>query len=324
MALRAGGGRLVAARGRVVAAVGDAEPQLDLFGRVLPDALGEPVVSAVVLGPPRRPNAKPVLQLMRPDGRTIGYAKIGWNDLTRSLVANEARALAGWEADPPSTFSVPRALASFTWNGLAFVVVSPVPQHLRRPRGASSLPAAASALDVAAHAGLEEGPLVEAPFVARLLRDAAALDDEGVRAAATVAIDRAVAAAGERAVRRGGLHGDWGPWNMSRTPSGLHVWDWERAEEGVPVGVDTIHHCFQTRALRPSVAPADAMASGLAAARRQLLDLEVEPLLHRPVFDLYLTEVLMRLEAGRSAGVAVREPLRQAILTSFADPRRPA
>jgi hypothetical protein len=66
------------------------------------------------------------------------------------------------------------------------------------------------------------------------------------------------------------------------------------------------------------------MTAGLAAARRQLLELGVEPLLHGPLFDLYLADVSIRLEAGRAAGVAVREPLRDGIVARLADPRSAA
>ena len=33
-----------------------------------------------------RPNGKPVVQVMRPSGESLGFGKVGWNDLTRGMV----------------------------------------------------------------------------------------------------------------------------------------------------------------------------------------------------------------------------------------------
>jgi hypothetical protein len=44
----------------------------------------------------------------------------------------------------------------------------------------------------------------------------------------------------------GAWHGDWTPWNMGVLGGRLCVWDWERFAAPVPLGMDLLHHHFQT------------------------------------------------------------------------------
>jgi hypothetical protein len=308
-ALRIGTGKL--RRHDQVAVVGEPiRPDADLLGSVLPDMLGERVVSAVVLGPGRRPNAKPVLQLLRADGRVLAYAKIGWNDLTRDLIANEHKALASWEGEPPTTFAVPRPLGSTMWNRHSILLVSPAPQRVFRSGPRNDPPPTRTVREVAAHGGIEEVELANAPYVARLRAYADRVsDDEGIRSTARSAIASTIDRDGNRKIAVGTAHGDWGPWNMSRVDGTLHVWDWERATDGVPIGTDVLHlHCqasiFGSRRSVPT-----SITLALAEARAQLVELGVDPTVHRSLMDLYLVERLLRLAAGRSEGVPVRQEL---------------
>ena len=60
----------------------------------------------------------------------------------------------------------------------------------------------------------------------------------------------------------GSWHGDWTPWNMACTRSGLLLWDWERFAQGVPVGFDVLHHRLQS-AIVPGGDPPGEAASRL-------------------------------------------------------------
>ena len=51
------------------------------------------VTNAIVMCGPVRANQKPVLQLLDRWGRTRAFVKVGWNPLTRSLLASEQNAL---------------------------------------------------------------------------------------------------------------------------------------------------------------------------------------------------------------------------------------
>ena len=65
----------------------------------LENVLGHPVEVGVALGPELRPNVKPVLQVLDARGRLVAFAKIGWNDLTKGLIDNEAGSLETPHAD---------------------------------------------------------------------------------------------------------------------------------------------------------------------------------------------------------------------------------
>jgi hypothetical protein len=307
-AARFGAGRL--SHGRQVAIVGNRpRSDLDLLGGVLPDLFGEPIVTAVMLGELRRPNAKPILQISRTDGHVLAYAKLGWNELTRDLVANEAATLTSWAERPPRTFRVPRPLAFLDWNGGKLLVVEPVPHHLLRRGPRAQLPPTDIVREVAALSGEAGGSLSAAPSVRRLMDDAARSSDDRTRSIAVNRVSSVLERVGDRSVAWGTSHGDWGPWNMSRSSSGLYVWDWERTAAGVPIGTDVLHFCFQSRAIRSRRPLQETVARSLAAADGQLAELGIERNLRGSLMDLYLVEVLLRLDAGRMIGVAVDDVL---------------
>ena len=81
-----------------------------------------------------------------------------------------------------------------------------------------------------------------------------------------------------------------------------------------PSGSDALHFCFQTSALRSRLPVPAAASASLAVAGAQLGELGVEPETRASSMELYLTEVLLRLEAGRSSGVPVRNALRAGLL----------
>jgi hypothetical protein len=139
--------------------------------------------------------------------------------------------------------------------------------------------------------------------------DAVRASDDRTRTIAVSRVSGVLERVGDRSVAWGTSHGDWGPWNMSRSPSGMYVWDWERTSAGVPIGIDVLHFCFQTRATRSRRPLQETVARSLAAADEQLAELGVERNLRGSLMDLYLVEVLLRLDSGRAIGVAVDDIL---------------
>ena len=100
-AVRAGAGRLIARDRFVVTPVATDAATQDLIGSVLPGILGVPRIEvAISIGRQLRPNLKPVLQIMRPDGKVLAYAKIGWNDLTRDRSERGSRPAALGDVAP--------------------------------------------------------------------------------------------------------------------------------------------------------------------------------------------------------------------------------
>lgn len=96
-------------------------------------ALDRRVVIAVHVGPPRA-NRKPVLLLLTPAGRTVGYAKIGVNELTSRLVRAETRALERLAQARLPEITVPRLLHEGEWNGRPLLVQDALPVGARTDR----------------------------------------------------------------------------------------------------------------------------------------------------------------------------------------------
>lgn len=98
--------------------------------------LGEPRLYAAIGVPTPDPTYKPTLQLFDDRGRPRGYAKVGWNDATRALVATEAATLCRIHHNGCPSGSrfphVPRLLWSGDRAGQRVAVVEPLPAAIRR------------------------------------------------------------------------------------------------------------------------------------------------------------------------------------------------
>ncbi|MGJ6961039.1 hypothetical protein ACSDR0_03950 [Streptosporangium sp. G11] len=218
----------------------------------LSEVFGTPVRVTLRVRPARRANRKPILEARAADG-PIAFVKIGDTDLTRELVAHEARTLGLLAGVPLKTVVPPAVLHHGSWRGLSVLALTPLPVRRGRVPG-----------DVLTDAIAE---------IARIpgghVPDRAPLDDPA----------RGNPAPGDPAshtrqlpgdpIRGFSWHGDLTPWNISRGPDErLLVWDWERFGTGVPLGFDAVHHFFQ-RALRRDD-PATAARACVARALRIL------------------------------------------------------
>ena len=163
---------------------------MDLIGSVLPRVLGVPRVEvAVSIGRQLRPNLKPVLQIMAPDGDVLAYAKLGWNPLTRSLVENEAAVLRAWSHARPKHISVPELIHEEIWSGMSMTVMSPVPNRYWGRSGRA--PSADAVMEVAELGGIERSALATSSYLTRLNERVSSLPAEDVRTSgAPVRVDR--------------------------------------------------------------------------------------------------------------------------------------
>jgi len=98
-------------------------------------------------------------------------------------------------------------------------------------------------------------------------------------------------------------HGDWTPWNMAEVQGRLVVWDWERAAEGVPVGVDAAHYCLLVALNARGLPPDSAVPDVLGRLPRVLEGLDVPGADARLVVSLELLEMSVRFAEARAAGV---------------------
>jgi hypothetical protein len=279
-----------------------------LLGDYLAETLGRrDLAAAIVLGPVR-PNRKPVVQLLAPDGRPVGYMKVGWNDLTRRLVRNEARALRRLAERQPRTFTVPSLLHEGTWQGLDVTVSSALPHRLWRRGRRYATPPLAVSREIAALGGIQTATLGASPWWEDLRRR---LDP--VRAAATGAAADALAGTLERLQQQADTplafaswHGDWGPWNLRATADRLLVWDWERSGDGVPLGFDLLHFGYQTAFQGLRQPPAEAAARSLRRAAPLLAELGQREEVGELLLTLYLLERVCRAAEAEPSAVTGR------------------
>lgn len=257
----------------------------------LSDRLGTGVRVGVLLGT-RRPNQKPVLQLFGRDGRVLGYAKIGHNDLTAGLVRREAAALAEVHSRSLHSFRAPELLHHGQWTGLEVLVMSALTSNPRR----RVTPAAriAAMREVARLGGTTAAPLADTRFWARLRADAERLCLEPVGPRLLGAADALERVHATDQVELGSWHGDWGGWNMGLDDSGvLQLWDWERFDTQVPLGFDALH--FAVQGLRPGRRDAAADEEMLVASVPDVLtQLGVPQHQQGLTLRLYLLEMAAR------------------------------
>jgi hypothetical protein len=279
-----------------------------LLGDYLAEALGRrDLAAAIVLGSVR-PNRKPVVQLLAPDGAPVGYMKVGWNDLTRRLVRNEAAALRRLAERPPRTFTAPSLLHQGTWRELDVTISSALPHRLWRRGRRYATPPLAVSREIAALGGVQTASLGDSVWWAGLRRRLAP-----VEAAATGPAADALAGTLERLQAKADTplafatwHGDWGPWNLRATADRLLVWDWERSGDGVPLGFDLLHFGYQTALQGLRQPPAEAAAGSLRRTAPLLAGLGQREGVGELLLTLYLLERVCRAAEAEVSAVTGR------------------
>ncbi|MFV0526049.1 MAG: hypothetical protein ACK5RL_16305 [Acidimicrobiales bacterium] len=284
--------------------------------------LGESeLVAAVTLGPPRR-NRKPVVQLIRPDGITVGFAKVGWSPLTAALVDAEATALRRMAGRLPADHTIPAVIHHGPWRDGSVVVLTPV-------TGDDGL---LGPLTAPVRRWWPIGSDAATPPLTATIRAIAGVDAEHQRPVAALAVfdrwrrlggtdglypglslDTVLAVHGRTRLDTGWWHGDLTPWNRWRGGGSVVVWDWELAGPGRPVGVDALHHHFEVHR-RADGDHRAALDKVVAAAPELLAGVGVGPGpgVVAATVDLYLCDLLarerqldgQRWDGGAMAGLA--------------------
>jgi hypothetical protein len=260
-----------------------------------------PITMSVSLGPVR-PNMKPVLQLLTPGGRAVGYAKVAWNSLTSRLVTHEASILRVWGEGPPSTFDVPALLGTGSWAGREILVTSPVPHRLVRSGPLNGDIPVATLREIAERGGRSRSALAAHPYWPSLRARVENATGEARRAEVEGILDGLEERHGADDIEFGAWHGDLAPGNTSIVGGRLHLWDWERSEAGVPLGLDPIHFHYQLVSFAGGRRVREAARTGLERADAALVALGVPRDRHRLLSSLYLLERFVRYEEGRSEG----------------------
>ncbi len=222
----------------VVAPPGERAPIT--LAEYLAEALDEPGLHLAATIGPLRPNQKPVLQLSTADGELIAYAKVGWNPPTRELVDHEAEVLDRLSVQRLHEIMVPVVLHHGNWRDMSVLVTAPL-NHSDEGRPDTELMAAAL-MEMATHGQPVESRLASSRYWSRLVRRTSR---PGVSGRLSDVVSRIEQRFGDHRFRFGFGHGDWAPWNMRRLGRRLGVWDWERAADDVPLGLDLVHFHFQ-------------------------------------------------------------------------------
>jgi len=285
----------------------------EVFGR-------RDIAVAVRIGRPR-PNRKPLIQVLSPDGDVVGYVKVGWNPLTRRLVRNEARVLTDLarEGSSRAAFEVPQVLHAGEWRQLEILALSPL--HGRLLRGSDSLIAAAATAmgEISRLSDRHEEPLAASDYWRTTRSRITAVANGGRLSQLADALEKRY---GEDVLPFGSWHGDWTPWNMAWRDGTLVVWDWERSGDAVPVGLDAAHFDFQV-ALRAARHRWDrALQETLAGGTPLLSTLPLPQDRDRLLLSLHLLEMSLRSEEGRRAGISPPDSTYLPALAALLDPQR--
>jgi hypothetical protein len=290
-------------------------PLLELAERVLHEG---DLAFAITLGP-IRPNRKPVVQVVRGDGTVLAYMKVGWNDLTRGLVRNEAEVLQRLETAGPRTFQTPRLLHQGDWQGLDVTICSALPTRLWR-RGRLHAPPPPSVLrEIAALGGVERATLAASRYWQRLRGRLQPVRAGDGRAAQVIDTTLQELEAAPAPVAFGSWHGDFAPWNLRATGDRLFVWDWERSAAPVPVGFDLLHFHYQVAVLAGGQPAPAAARIALARSAGPLRALGQQPHAGELLMTVYLLELLCRYgEAEVSAMTGRPDQVSASLLDALA------
>ncbi|MBT1002478.1 phosphotransferase [Paenarthrobacter sp. DKR-5] len=274
------------------------------IGAYLGGILGQPVSVSLTIGPVRA-NRKPVLEAFDGRGRPLAFVKVGDSATAAEHVGREAEALRTLSRDQFATLAVPELISVGSWRDMTVLVMSVLPtgpqaggERFRRLRSA-----ALQELSAAFPAG--RMPLEQTPFWAALRYGAQELGDSGLRAAFTDALDRTGRRFGAVPVNAGAWHGDCTPWNMAVRRGKLQLWDWERFELGVPVGLDAVHYALNTL-VRVRGATTGTVLAGLRAGAPRFEEPGSADAL---LANAYLCSITLRYLRGAEGpgGDAIRE-----------------
>lgn len=271
-----------------------------LIEGLLGQVLAAPAVFAAGLHPDHQ-NRKPVLQIFDQGGSPLGYAKIGWNEYTRSLVETEARTLRTLAGTACPGVRVPSLIWQGTWGDLSLALTAPLPlsvHSLGRSDHSASLRRFAGCLAADPHSRTDA--IGQSTYWKRLhISLAAAAASRGTVVSAYL---RHLDGIRDVTLRFGRWHGDWVPWNMGWAGEDLWVWDWEHSDPDAPLGFDIVHGEFQHAFVvqRRGVGAATQRAEALAAPQLAAIGMSLREI--RALVDLYLAEIFARHERAVTGG----------------------
>jgi hypothetical protein len=276
-----------------------------------------------------RPQIKPILHVATRAGQPLGHIKVGWNDVTRSLVRQEADVLAALAGrglttsdaaggdQPRGALRVPRVLHHGNWHGRDVLAVSDIGGSPWYHRGRTNLPAAATC-QAGRALGVERQILGASSFWSELSVRAKRLVnheavDTGISANLATALGRVESWHSATELDFGLMHGDWAPWNMASTGSSLAVWDWERSRIRGPLGFDAAFFRFQVDLWIRGLQPEQALRRSQCLLPKTMEASCASPEAGLAILRLVILEVALRQLEGVAAGAPVPDRVYRAL-----------
>ncbi|HLU29515.1 MAG TPA: hypothetical protein VKZ65_13830 [Glycomyces sp.] len=281
----------------------------------LSTVLGHEVHLSIHIGPARA-NRKPVLQVLDREARTVAFAKIGVNELTRELVEAETAATRRLgELGRLRELRVPSLLYSGTWRGHNVMITSALPAWIE-PVADGDARRLAAMRELAEVGGTTRSPLGESEYAARLRSRLKTIAERHRSTGETGDTDAdTLVAAGATLLDRfahvqltfGAWHGDWSPWNTCEAADVIYLWDLERFETGVPYGFDRVHYRLQDDIVTHRVDPTTAVLLLAANSSTVLSPMGIPPSEAEPTTLLYLVDLATRYmsDQAEQAGAAL-------------------
>jgi len=199
---------------------------------------------AISLGTPG-PHRKPVIQLVAPDGKTLGYAKVGWNEATNVLVKHEAEVLRQLSNVPFNSFITPSVLYAGWWED-RFICIQSCPEGKTEfaPQRLTShyLFILKELSDFHTRQILHK----ESSFWKNLLQRIESIQSAYYRYVLEQGICGVEKWLGNASLPFHMRHGDFAPWNAYKMNGKLFLFDWEYADREALGGWDLFHFIVQT------------------------------------------------------------------------------
>lgn len=250
----------------------------------------------------------PVLQLFTVDGTCVGFAKIGWDDVTRAMVATEADALERAAVAGLRRVHVPEVLWHGRWHDLAVLVTAPMPAAVRRLATRDRVHAPALGEIAAIDGPVRTTRLCDSSY----WRDAARTTGEAAVAGDTALADRFELLDrmhGDVELAFGRWHGDLVPWNLARDGAALHAWDWAYSAPGVPLGFDALHFAYLPTVVLDGTPPDEASTLAAVNVTPVLAALGLDAAQRAAVVALHRLEQDLREARARLTRAAAPLPL---------------
>ncbi len=240
------------------------------------------------------PVRKPVVAIMSPQGQMLGFAKIGWNEQTVSLVENEKHTLEALAVHPFEFGRFPTVMHFARWNGRCVLITEPLPFQGGGRQDRKLRPLHIKFLTEVAGIRLVRRRFTESEFFSRLSRRLQYLRQSTPSVHTTLA-EKAFGfltdSLGSTAVPWVWRLGDFTPWNtrVEKKAHRIACIDVEYAErDGLP-GWDLFH--FLSQAAGNNVRTANIVSGVQREARAYFEALRIGPHLVPLLYVAYLLDL---------------------------------